>query len=137
MPPLSSAELAYVQQWLEVADLDLAAAERMYVDNPAAFGYPIPFSCQQAIEKYCKGVLLAEGRVFRKTHDLPFLLQQLAPTVPFTDVKLDEADLLSDYAVDVRYPPHTRISVPEMQEALRIARYFQLRLRPLILAVLP
>lgn len=102
MPLLNSNEITYLQQWLEVADLDLAAAERMYADNPTIFGYHIPFSCQQAVEKYSKGVLLVMGKPFRKTHDLPSPLQQLSPELVFTATELDKADLLSDYAVDSR-----------------------------------
>ena len=64
MPPLSSAEIVYLKEWLEVADLDLGAAGRMLADNPATYGYHIPFACQQAVEKYCKGVLLALGNRF-------------------------------------------------------------------------
>ena len=136
MPPLSSDEIAYLRQWLEVADLDLAAAERMFADDPIIYGYHIPFACQQAIEKYSKGVLLSQSKPYRKTHDLPALLQQLAPPLIFTDAELDEADILSDFAVESRYPPTARISLTEMQEALRIAQRLQSRLRPYIVAAL-
>ena len=137
MPPLNPSEIAYLRQWLDVADLDVAAAERMYADDPSTFGYHIPFSCQQAVEKYAKGALLVMGKSFRKTHDLPSLLQQLSPELTLTNAELDDADLLSDYAVDSRYPPNARIDIKEMQEALRIAQHCQFLLRPLITAVLP
>ena len=65
MQPLSPAEKQYLQQWLEVADLDFGAAQRMLADAPAAYGYLIPFAFQQAVEKYCKGmqVLKSEHQV--------------------------------------------------------------------------
>jgi HEPN domain-containing protein len=132
MPLLNPHEILYLRQWLEVADLDLAAAERMFAD----YGYHIPFACQQAVEKYSKGVLLSQSKAYRKTHDLPALLQQLTPALLFTNDELDDADLLSDFAVDSRYPPNSRIGFTEMQEALRITRHLQSRLRPYIVAAL-
>ncbi|ALW85114.1 hypothetical protein AUC43_08425 [Hymenobacter sedentarius] len=132
MQPLNQAEKAYLQEWLDVADLDLRAAERMLADDPVAYGYHLPFACQQAVEKYCKGVLLAQGNSFPRVHDLPELLNRLTPGFAFSSVELDDADKLADYAVETRYPPHTRITPAEMQEAVRIARYFQGRLRPFI-----
>jgi len=134
--PLNNAEKLFLQEWLEVADLDLQAARRMLADSPAAYGYHIPFAFQQAVEKYCKGVLLAQSLAFPKTHDLPDLLSKLAPAFTFTPAEQDDADQLADYAVSTRYPPNTRVTVAEMHEAARIAGYFQGRLRPFILAAL-
>lgn len=136
MQPLSPDEVAYLREWLEVADLDLGAAERMMVDNPASYGYLIAFACQQAVEKYCKGVILAQGNRFPRVHDLPELLDRLGSAYTFTSQELDDADKLADYAVQTRYPPNTRITLAEMREALRIARHFRSRLRPAIEAVL-
>ena len=136
MQPLSQAEKAYLQEWLEVADLDLRAAERMLADDPAAYGYHLPFACQQVVEKYCKGVLLAQGNSFPRVHDLPELLDRLKPLFSFSAIELDDADKLADYAVETRYPPHTRITLAEMQEAVRIARHFKARLRAFIHAAL-
>jgi len=136
MQPLSPAEKAYLQQWLEVADLDLRAAERMLADDPSAYGYHIPFACQQAVEKYCKGVLLAQGTTFPRIHDLPELLDKLKPVATFSADELDDADTLADYAVETRYPPQTRVTLAETQEAIRIAQFFQARLRPFIQAAL-
>lgn len=130
--PLNNAEKLFLQEWLEVADLDLQAAQRMLADSPAAYGYHIPFAFQWAVEKYCKGVLLAQNLIFPKTHDLPDLLDKLAPTLVFTAAERDAADQLADYAVSARYPPNTRVTVAEMHEAARIAVYFQGRLRPFI-----
>ena len=133
---LNSAEKAFLQEWLEVADLDLHAAQRMLADSPAAYGYHIPFAFQQAVEKYCKGVLLAQSLSFPKIHDLPDLLDKLAPAFVFTVAEQDDIDKLAAYAVSARYPPNTRVSLPEMQEAARIATYFQQRFRPFIQAAL-
>ncbi len=108
----------------------------MMADSPTAYRHLIPFSFQQAVEKYCKGVLLAQGLPFPKTHDLPDLLDKLAPAFIFTPAEQDDADKLAAYAVSARYPPNTRVTLAEMHEAARIALHFQRRLRPLIQAAL-
>ena len=33
MPPLNASEKTYVREWLDVADLDLAVAEKMFADG--------------------------------------------------------------------------------------------------------
>ncbi len=129
--PLNAQEKLYLQEWLEVADLDLGAAQRMLSDSPAAYGYLIPFAFQQAVEKYAKAVLLSLGQLFPKTHDLPDLLDRLAPTALFTPTERDDADALASYAVSTRYPPRSRVTVAEMHDAARIAQYFAARLRPI------
>ena len=136
MQPLSPAEKAYLREWLDVADLDFGAAQRMLADSPASYGYLIPFAFQQAVEKYCKGVMLAHGHRSPKSHDLPDLLQKLPLFLTFAAAELDDADQLADYAVETRYPPNARISVAEMHEAARIALHFRNRLRPHLEAAL-
>ena len=133
MSPLSATDKLHVQGWLTVADLDLRVAERMHADDAGFYGYHIPFACQQAVEKYAKAVLVAYSLPAKKTHDLPALLQQLAVNVPFSASELDQADLLADYAVDIRYPPYQQLSPAEVANALAIARHFGTRLRPLSL----
>ena len=106
--PLNNAEKEFLAEWLEVADLDLAAAQRMLADSTVAYGYLIPFAFQQAVEKYCKGVLLANGMGFLRTHDLAELLATLPPAFVLTEAEQDDADRLAAYAVNTRYPPRSR-----------------------------
>ena len=86
------------------------------------------------MEKYCKGVLLANGMGFLRTHDLAELLATLPPAFVLTEAEQDDADRLAAYAVNTRYPPRSRVTVAEMHEAARIAAHFARRLRPLVLA---
>ena len=131
MPPLSPAAARDVASWLAVADLDLRVAERMYADDAAFYGYHLPFACQQAVEKYAKAVLFAYALPVRRTHDLTMLLQCLEPVATFSADDLDRADMLADYAVDIRYPTNQPLTADEVTEALVIARYFCALLRPL------
>jgi HEPN domain-containing protein len=75
------------------------------------------YHCQQAAEKYLKGFLAWHATAPDKVHDLAALLSQCC-TFDARLVSLQPlAILLTDYAVDVRYPglPH---SDPSDQEAL-------------------
>lgn len=136
MPPLSAPDKLHVSNWLAIADLDLRVAERMHAEDADFYGYHVPFACQQAVEKYAKAVLIACQLPVRRTHDLPALLQQLASVISFSTSQLDQADLLADYAVDIRYPPHQQLAPPEVLEALTIARHLSGILRPLAQAFL-
>ncbi|RZJ60372.1 MAG: HEPN domain-containing protein [Hymenobacter sp.] len=136
MQPLSANDKLHVQSWLAIADLDLRVAERMYAEDAPFYGYHVPFACQQAVEKYAKAVLVAYQLPVRRTHDLPALLQQLTSVVTFSTIELDQADLLADYAVDIRYPPHQQLALSEVLEALTITRHFSGILRPLAQAFL-
>ena len=131
MLPLSAAAARAVAEWLAVADLDLRVAERMYADDAAFYGYHLPFACQQAVEKYAKAVLFAYALPVRRTHDLPALLQCLEPVATFSAEDCDRADVLADYAVDIRYPTNQPLTAEEVADSLVIARYFCAVLRPL------
>src|SRR5438105_4132933 len=78
------------------------AAIRRYV-RPAAYD-GCCFHCQQAVEKYVKGLLHERGRPVPKTHQLLLLLNLL----PTTDAALKSfrgaVARLTEYAVDYRYP---------------------------------
>ena len=134
--PLNSQEKLFLEEWLEVADLDLSAAQRMLDDSPAAYGYLVAFAFQQAVEKYAKAVLLAHEKIFPKSHDLPDLPDKLAFAVSFSAAEAEDADALAAYAVSTRYPPKTRVTVAEMHDASRIAHHFAAKLRPLVLPAL-
>ncbi len=136
MQPLSANDQLHVQSWLAIADLDLRVAERMYAEDASFYGHHVPFACQQAVEKYAEAVLVAYQLPVRRIHDLPALLQQLAPISTFSVVELDQADLLADYAVDIRYPPHQQLALSDVVDALTIARHFSSILRPLAQAFL-
>ena len=86
--------------WLDKASSDLAAARflRQNRDLPseiAAFHY------QQAAEKAIKGLLVEEGIIPPRSHDLRSLLGQLADQ---RGLDADVADELVPFAVLARYP---------------------------------
>lgn len=62
------------------------------------------FHCQQAAEKYLKGVLNEQGRPVPRTHDLEGLLSVLVPTYPQLRTIRRGLKFLFQFAVDARYP---------------------------------
>jgi HEPN domain-containing protein len=62
------------------------------------------FHCQQAVEKYLKAFLIYHQIYFKKTHQISELIELCSTLDPSFRTHLIEADDLSDYAVDVRYP---------------------------------
>ncbi|MGG6241531.1 HEPN domain-containing protein [Nodosilinea sp. AN01ver1] len=62
------------------------------------------FHTQQCVEKYLKARLLAADISFPKIHDLTALLTLLNPVEPEWERFRPALALLTDFAVEVRYP---------------------------------
>ena len=92
-----------VKQWINIAERDLLdakqgfAAEKILTDS-------ISFHCQQAGEKYLKAFLAYHQIDFPKTHSMSTLVNLCISVDTSFNAILDEADFLTDYAVEVRYP---------------------------------
>jgi HEPN domain-containing protein len=92
------------QEWVEKAEGDFATAERELKVRKNPNYDAVCFHAQQCVEKYLKARLQEEGIIFRKTHDLGALLDLLIPTEPSWNVFRNRLNLLTDSAVEVRYP---------------------------------
>jgi HEPN domain-containing protein len=66
--------------------------------------YGACFHAQQAAEKYLKAVLVAEGIVFPRTHDLGALVTLLSDHGTGLGTLSLELQVLSGHVVEVRYP---------------------------------
>ena len=64
----------------------------------------ICFHCQQAVEKYLKAFLTKHQVEFPKTHSIMTLINLCSGIDSSFKEKLSNADLLTDYAVEIRYP---------------------------------
>jgi HEPN domain-containing protein len=91
-------------EWIEKAEedyysgwRDLRARKKPNYDSAC-------FHAQQCIEKYLKARLIEADISFPKTHDLTQLLELLRPVEPMWLASLEPARLLTDYAVEFRYP---------------------------------
>lgn len=65
------------------------------------------FFAQQCVEKYIKARLVEADIYFKKVHDLTYLLELVKPVEPLWVAHEDEMGILTDYAVEFRYPGAT------------------------------
>ena len=61
------------------------------------------FQAQQAVEKALKGLLVFYAVEPEKTHNLVSLIKELSQLIDIPE-EIDETAILSDYAVQTRYP---------------------------------
>jgi HEPN domain-containing protein len=91
------------REWLRKADADLRSARRLLGIKPADHDI-VCFHCQQAFEKFVKGLLNERGIPFPKTHVLEDLVDLLLPSDPNFRSLRANAVRLTRYAVEYRYP---------------------------------
>jgi HEPN domain-containing protein len=113
-----------VSRWLTKAGNDLLTAETML-----AAAQPTPdticFHAQQCMEKCLKAFLVWHDQDFEKIHDLVPLLELCIPFDSTFETFRECAILLTDYAVEARYPDEWReIPVDEAREAVAHAKRF-------------
>jgi len=95
--------LEVVKQWLHLAERNLALAKQIMEDEDILTD-SVCFNCQQSAEKYLKAFLTYHQIDFPKTHSMVTLIDLCASKDnSFNDLS-DEADSLTDYAVEIRYP---------------------------------
>jgi len=111
-----------VRNWIAKADGDLKIGkDELKAEKPVIEA--ICFHMQQCAEKYLKSFLVFHHQEFRKTHDLSELIEQCQGLDPdFEKLTSLNADRLTEYAVNLRYPGElTSPSLQEAQAAVQIA----------------
>ena len=117
-----SDKIDVVKQWIEKADHDLGTGQVTYLYLPK-YRDTISFHCQQAAEKYLKGLLLFLDIPFSRQHSLNYLLGLLSQSIEVSNELFDNASELEDFAVDIRYPDTSvDLSDDEIQQAFKIAK---------------
>jgi HEPN domain-containing protein len=107
------------REWLNRARSNLVRAQNPV---PDAYLEDSCFDAQQAAEKAIKAVFLAQGVTFPYVHDLGRLLTLLAQAGVRVPKYVAEADRLTRFAVDARYPGLSSPVTPsEHRRAVRIA----------------
>lgn len=92
-----------IVSWIEKAEKDLLSDERaLDFDDPVTEA--VCFHSQQSVEKYMKAYLIFLDIYFPRTHDLGQLGKLIETKDTYFETLKYEADLLSDYAVEIRYP---------------------------------
>lgn len=125
--------LEVVKQWLHIAERNLALAKNIMEDEDILTDSAC-YNCQQAAEKYLKAFLTYHQIDFPKTHSMVALIDLCAnKDNSFNDIS-DEADSLTDYAVEIRYPDDWyEPTLAETKKAFSIA----LKIKKLVLEKLP
>ena len=95
-----------LKEWMEFARIDFLTAKHLYEHM-----YPKPleiicYHCQQAIEKFLKGVLISKGVTIKKTHDLGLLAEMLQEYTEMDEKYLEMCDDLTPYKETRRQIAH-------------------------------
>lgn len=113
-----------VKKWCIRADHDLKIGKDEMLTDDASTDM-ICFHMQQCVEKYLKAFMIAHGKEITKTHILSLLIQQcIEIDEDFNGLFEIEADRLTMYAVEVRYPDDFYMpSIEETDRAIEIAEF--------------
>ena len=110
-----------INSWMNKANKDLLSVQHE-LSFPDAVTETVCFHCQQAVEKYLKGYLISLGISFAKTHEIGELITKCENKDREISVFKEEADKLTDYAIEIRYPDDWyEPTLEEAREAFEIA----------------
>lgn len=111
------------QAWLQRSRSDLVLG-RTARDTPEVLLEDACFHAQQCAEKALKALLIDQGIAFPRTHVLETLLDLLRAAGVDVPAEVDEAFVLTQYAVETRYPGEWEpITDQEARSALETAAY--------------
>jgi len=111
-----------IRNWIDKAEKDLLTAEHESTFEDGVIEN-ICFHSQQAVEKYIKAYLIYLDIPFTKTHEIGELITKCEEKDPQIKEYKEEADLLTDYAVEVRYPDELfEISLDDSKYAIELAK---------------
>ncbi len=118
--------------WLLKADGDLSVAS-LCLDSHRAFDSAC-FHAQQAAEKFLKAYLICYGIRFPFVHDLDQLIDLCATRDPTFQELLPIGDMLTPYAVELRYDvdfsPELGIARDAYDKAIEFRTFVMARLPP-------
>jgi HEPN domain-containing protein len=95
------------REWVKKAENDFKVASQILRRRKDVVPDAACFFSQQCVEKYFKARLIEAGIVFPRTHDLLQLLNLCASVEPLWLAYAKAVDVMSDYAVNFRYPGHS------------------------------
>ena len=111
----------FTVQWVEKAEADFNTADYLCAAG-SSHAHAVAFHAQQAAEKYLKAYLVWRQIEFTKTHDLAALLRLASTVDAQLPVVLKEAESLTPYGVEYRYPgDYPEVTAELAKEALGIA----------------
>ncbi|MGB1128347.1 MAG: HEPN domain-containing protein [Opitutales bacterium] len=92
------------REWIAKAEGDRVTALRELRARNAPNYDAACFHAQQAVEKIMKAFMIDHQIGFKRTHDLEILLDACLSAEPILEGLRPEAQLLTQYAVQFRYP---------------------------------
>lgn len=92
------------REWIEKAEQDWGSLQREIRARKNPNYDAACFFAQQCVEKYIKARLVEADIYFKKVHDLSYLLGLSKGIEPLWVSYEQEMRLLTDYAVEFRYP---------------------------------
>lgn len=103
------------ERWIKKAESDLKIAlHELEHDDPSTDA--ICFHAQQVAEKYLKSYLVFHKSKLNKTHVLAMIIKDCCTINPdFQSLISEDVDLLTGYAVELRYPDE--FYFPTVEEA--------------------
>jgi HEPN domain-containing protein len=115
----------WVNEWKQKAENDLRTAE-IVLSSEEPPTDTICFHAQQCAEKYLKSYLTSKDITIEKTHDLTRINNICIGIDPDFHELSEFAELLSGYAVEVRYPgDFIECSIEEAEVAVEMAKSFK------------
>jgi len=116
------------QEWVEKAEGDFRSAQLEMRSSKTHNYDAVCFHAQQCVEKYIKAKLIEVDIPFKKLHDLAYLLELAAPVEPLWVSYEQELRLLTDYAVEFRYPGASS-DLETAKKSLKICKSFRVAAR--------
>jgi HEPN domain-containing protein len=109
-------------EWLQRAKSNMARAKAGRV-SPDILYEDLCYDAQQAVEKAFKSVCIIHEIVFPKTNDIAYLIELLEKGGVEVPENLQNAKILTGYAVETRYPgDYEPVDEEDLRKAIEIAK---------------
>ena len=109
-------------EWLQRAKSNMARAKAGRV-SPDILYEDLCYDAQQAVEKAFKSVCIIHEIIFPKTHDIAYLIELLEKGGVEMSENLQNAKILTGYAVETRYPgDYEPVDEEDLVKAIEIAK---------------
>lgn len=112
------------REWVEKAENDWGSLLREIRARKNPNYDAACFFAQQCVEKYLKARLVETDIYFKKNHDLSYLIGLVAEAEPLWMAYEQELRLLTDYAVEFRYPGASA-DLEQARNALKACKSFR------------
>ncbi len=109
-------------EWLQRAKSNMARAKAGRVSTDI-LNEDLCYDAQQAVEKAFKSVCIIHEIIFPKTHDIAYLIELLEKGGVKVPENLQNAKILTGYAVETRYPgDYEPVDEEDLRKAVAIAK---------------